>query len=169
MAGSDDATTCLLLVLENPANCTFSIAHLDSTKMRDSLLKMVIDVLDVDASSDPPENICSVCLELSVFGGYMDERMYSEKLTLNLLQFFHQLQVRIKLKMACVGLTNTRFKDGINWPIVYGIVVNLRADCSISPAFFGLKARGPSLALRSARLFCNQLSLYRWLSLKTIY
>ena len=155
------ATTCHILILENPAESVLCLAHVDSADNLQSLTNMVIDVLG-------NSNISTTVLELSFYGGYVDERMQSENLTLDLLAFYHQLRVQIRLKAACVGPANTVFRDGINWPIIYGIAVDIRSEFSIIPATFDLHVRGPCLPLRSARLFCNKETLYRWRISKSV-
>lgn len=164
--GSDDATTCHIVVLENHEDSAVCVAHLDSAGNLDSLTQMLVDTIgDCD--------IKSVNLDLSIIGGYCDDQLISENLTLDLLQFYHQLPVNINLKTACVGPANTRVSEGINWPIIYGVAVlpsEDRSHFSVSPAVFPLDVRGPVLALRSARLFCDKDALYRhvyWLLLIT--
>jgi len=152
--GSDDATTCHILVLVNEDEGILCIGHIDSAKDKESLSSMVIDALG--SSQNDSSN-----LDLYIIGGYDDEKNMSTSLTLKLLEFFHKLLVRFELKMMCVGTINTHHREGINWPIVYGVAATYQTDFEISPASFGLNVRGPQIALRSARLFCDKEILYR--------
>jgi len=151
ICGSDDATTCHIVVLMNRNESVLCLAHIDSANHKQSLTSIVNEVLLNDSSK----------LELYIIGGYCDENDVSTVLTLKLLRFFHKLPVHFELKIMCVGTINTYHRDGVNWPIVYGAAASFQTDFEISPAKFNLNVRGPHLALRSARLFCHQEHLYR--------
>lgn len=63
---------------------------------------------------------------------------------------FHRHPLEIDLTQACVGELNTILRGNINWPILYGIAVNITTG-EIYPAAFSDK--GPELPLRQARNF----------------
>ncbi|XP_052567450.1 protein N-terminal asparagine amidohydrolase-like, partial [Culex pipiens pallens] len=63
---------------------------------------------------------------------------------------FHKHPLEIDLTQACVGELNTILRGDINWPIIYGIGVNVKTG-EIFPATFPDK--GPDLQLRMARHF----------------
>lgn len=63
---------------------------------------------------------------------------------------FHKHPLEIDLTQACVGELNTILRGDINWPIIYGIGVNMKTG-EIFPATFPDK--GPDLQLRLARHF----------------
>lgn len=63
---------------------------------------------------------------------------------------FHKHPVEIDLTQACVGELNSILRGEINWPIIYGIAVNIRTG-EIYPATFPDK--GPDQPLRQARNF----------------
>ena len=160
IVGSDDATTCHIVVLVNQCSGTLCLAHLDSVGNIESLASMVIETLthSVHFSNEVSE---PACLDLYICGGYDDEEGQSRALTDGLLEFYHKLPVQFELKLMCVGSVNTHHSEGINWPLVYGVAVNLDSTIEILPAKFHLDVRGPCLSLRSARLFCSQNCLYR--------
>lgn len=58
--------------------------------------------------------------------------------------------MEIDLTQACVGELNTIQRGEINWPIIYGVGVNIRTG-EIFPASFPDK--GPDIPLRQARNF----------------
>ncbi|CAH1119371.1 unnamed protein product [Phaedon cochleariae] len=64
------------------------------------------------------------------------------------MKAFHQHPVEIHLTLACVGQMNTDIRDGIPWPILYGVGVSVKTG-EIFPATFPDK--GPEEHLRSAR------------------
>lgn len=154
--GSDDATTCHIVVLVNREESSVCVAHLDSTKdLDEELTRMVLDIIgQQNVESD-------FHLELSIMGGYCDEMNQSEMLTMDLLQFYNHLPVKFHLKSLCVSSINTRTSNGINWPIIYGVAVDLQSDFIISPAKLNLNVRGPSLSLRSSRFLSSDCSLHR--------
>jgi len=154
VTGTDDATTCHIVVMKNEEESTICVAHIDSADCFESLSQMVLEVVgNCSLNTD-------FYIELSIFGGYCDERETSESLTLDLLQFYHSCRVKFKLHNMCVGSANTTRKKGINYPIIYGIAVDLRSNL-IFPASFPLNIRGPQLPLRSSRGFCDVSKLYR--------
>lgn len=63
---------------------------------------------------------------------------------------FHKHPLEIDLTQACVGELNTIVRGELNWPIIYGIGVNIKTG-EIFPAAFTDK--GPDLQLRMARNF----------------
>lgn len=58
--------------------------------------------------------------------------------------------MEIDLTQACVGELNTILRGETNWPIIYGVGVNIKTG-EIFPASFPDK--GPDLQLRQARNF----------------
>lgn len=58
--------------------------------------------------------------------------------------------MEIDLTQACVGELNTILRGETNWPIIYGVGVNIKTG-EIFPASFPDK--GPDLPLREARNF----------------
>lgn len=74
----------------------------------------------------------------------------SLSLFLSLAESFHKHPMEIDLTQACVGELNTILRGEINWPIIYGVGVNIRTG-EIFPASFPDK--GPDIPLRQARNF----------------
>lgn len=60
--------------------------------------------------------------------------------------------MEIDLTQACVGELNTILRGETNWPIIYGVGVNIKTG-EIFPAAFPDK--GPDLQLRQARNFAG--------------
>ncbi len=83
-------------------------------------------------------------------GGFDDDKKVSEKLSRELLSEFHKLEVDAYLLTACISGLNNTVKNGINYPIVYGIAVSVKTG-AIFPASF--EHKGPDKALRSLRHF----------------
>lgn len=150
LLGSDDATTCHIAVIINREASTICLAHLDSAGDREGLDQMIEECLAKTSA------VNEVNLELSLFGGYFDEKGKSEALTLKLFDFFHESPVKFHLKTFCVGIVNTQIRKGTNWPLVYGVAVDICSSFTIHPAKFSPEARGPYLHLRAARFLSDE-------------
>ena len=60
-------------------------------------------------------------MELHFVGGYADEAKKAHRLSMRLLDFFHQSRIQFNLATLCVGPPNTRMgRCGRNEPIVGG-------------------------------------------------
>lgn len=163
--GSDDATTCHVVVLVNQEESSLCLAHLDTAKNSEELTRMVA------ASVGASDISTNFHLDLHIVGGYSDEENQSEKLTVDLLRFFLQLPVDFRLQQLCVGSVNSRSSQqfgGINFPILYGLAVDI-PNFTIHPAKFSVQVREPCLPMRACRLFCHESSLYRYPFLTYIF
>ncbi|MGH0118761.1 UNVERIFIED_CONTAM: hypothetical protein FKN15_062223 [Acipenser sinensis] len=124
--GSDDATTCHIVVLRHTGSGATCLAHCDGSSTWSEVPLIVKAVRSLTKSAEEGR------LELHLFGGFDDERHNSHKLSLNLLEL------------------NDIVVEGIHRPVVYGIGVNVKTG-EVFPATFSL--RGPEDDLRSARTF----------------
>lgn len=77
------------------------------------------------------------------------------------IESFHKLPMEIDLTQACVGELNTILRGETNWPIIYGVGVNIKTG-EIFPASFPDK--GPDLQLRQARNFTGGQTVSRLMS-----
>lgn len=140
--GSDDITTCIIVVVKHSGSGAAALAHLDGVGTEDAAATMVQRVTELALGF--PEGR----LELQLVGGYSDPRNYSEELFCNILSAFHKQPLEIDLTLCCVGELNTTVRGGIHCPVIYGIGLNVKAG-EIFPATFPDK--GPDQALRFAR------------------
>ncbi|KAG4073688.1 hypothetical protein HA402_000912 [Bradysia odoriphaga] len=142
--GSDDATTCIIVVVRHSGSGAVALAHLDGNGIDEAVSTMVDRVQNL-ALGYPEGRI-----EVQLIGGYKDQQSYAEDLFFNIMQSFHKHPLEIDLTQACVGELNTIVRGDLNWPIIYGIGVNIKTG-EIFPAAFTDK--GPDLQLRMARNF----------------
>uniref|UniRef100_U5ESL8 Putative asparagine amidohydrolase n=1 Tax=Corethrella appendiculata TaxID=1370023 RepID=U5ESL8_9DIPT len=142
--GSDDATTCIIVVVRHSGSGAIALAHLDGNGTDEAVSTMVARVQEL-AVGYPEGRI-----ELQLIGGFRDTQGYAEDLFYNIMQSFHKHPLEIDLTQACVGELNTILRSDINWPIIYGVGVNIKTG-EIFPATFPDK--GPDLQLRQARNF----------------
>ncbi|XP_060535049.1 protein N-terminal asparagine amidohydrolase [Cylas formicarius] len=140
--GSDDVTTCLIVVVRHSGSGATSLAHLDGSGTDEAVCTMIQKVQEL-ALGYPEGRI-----ELQLVGGFTDPHSYSEDLFFNIMNSFHKHPVEVDLTLACVGELNTTIRGGIHWPIIYGVGINTKTG-EIFPATFPDK--GPEQALRCAR------------------
>ncbi|XP_026111809.1 protein N-terminal asparagine amidohydrolase isoform X2 [Carassius auratus] len=124
--GSDDATTCHLVVLRHTGSGATCLAHCDGSS---TWTEVPLIVNAVTSRSSP---VKEGRLELHLVGGFDDDRRTSHSLSLSILDM------------------NDVIKDGIHRPVIYGIGVNVKTG-HVFPASFS--CRGPAEELRSARSF----------------
>ncbi|XP_035122823.3 protein N-terminal asparagine amidohydrolase isoform X4 [Callithrix jacchus] len=133
--GSDDATTCHIVVLRHTGNGATCLTHCDGT---DTKAEVPLIMNSIKSFSDHAQ--CGR-LEVHLVGGFNDDRQLSQKLT-------HQL-----LKL------NDREENENHFPIIYGIAVNIKT-AEIYRASF--QDRGPEEQLRAARALAGgpMISIY---------
>jgi len=142
--GTDDFTTCLVVIIRNSASGAIGLTHLDGAGIDTGLIALIQRIQEL--SIGYPEGR----LQLHIIGGFADPHGYSDELFYNVLQIFHKHPADLDLILVCVGELNSTLRGGINWPIIYGTGVHLKTG-EIFPATFPDK--GPDIPLRQARLF----------------
>ncbi|XP_058495976.1 protein N-terminal asparagine amidohydrolase-like isoform X1 [Solea solea] len=142
--GSEDATTCHLVVLRHTGSGAVCLAHCDGSSTWSEiplLVKAVMSLSDVSQEGR---------LELHLVGGFNDESNASHKLSHNILAAFQKQKEEIHLETCCITELNDVVVDETHRPIVYGIGVNVKTG-EVFPSSFPHK--GPAEELRSARTF----------------
>ncbi|XP_060939530.1 protein N-terminal asparagine amidohydrolase [Limanda limanda] len=142
--GSDDATTCHLVVLRHTGSGAVCLAHCDGSSTWSEVPNLVKSVTSLSKVSKEGR------LELHLFGGFNDESKTSHNLSLNILAAFHKQKEDIHLETCCITEMNDVVVDGTHRPIVYGIGVNVKTG-DLFPSSFTHK--GPAEELRAARTF----------------
>ncbi|MBN3302026.1 protein N-terminal asparagine amidohydrolase [Amia ocellicauda] len=141
--GTDQATTCHMIVLHCPSTGIVSLAHIDGTKVPVGVKGMIDDIKTLMPSFPT--------LDLYMVGGFHDERRISSENSMMLLREFMKQDIDINLQLACVSELNDVVKEENHWPKVYGIGVQLQGlSISVYPAKF--PTRLPETNLRGARL-----------------
>lgn len=142
--GTDDATTCHIVILRHTASHVVGLAHFDGSEVEGATKKLIEGVKNITAGKQWGR------LELTLVGGFKDDRKLSEELSVKILDAFNKAPEDVHLVTACITDLNTRMAKNIPYPIIYGIAVIIRTG-EIFPATF--LDRGPDQALRSARHF----------------
>lgn len=144
--GSEDATTCHLLILRHTGSGVTALSHFDGCGMDEGLESMISKMRRVSRGAPEGGRI-----EAHVIGGFIDDRDESVNLFQNLFAIFRRTQHDIHVITACVCDANDVVKnDRVHFPVLYGVGVNCKTG-AVFPATFPDK--GPDAALRSARHF----------------
>uniref|UniRef100_A0A0A9WHR3 Protein N-terminal asparagine amidohydrolase n=3 Tax=Lygus hesperus TaxID=30085 RepID=A0A0A9WHR3_LYGHE len=140
--GTDDVTTCVVVVLRHSGSGAVCLSHLDGAGVEEAVMNMVSRVQEL--AMGYPEGR----LQLQLIGGYSDPHNVTEELFYNILHSFQKQPVEVDLINLTLGELNTTVRNGIHWPIIYGVGVEVKSG-DVFPATFPDK--GPECALRSAR------------------
>ncbi|CAG9793719.1 unnamed protein product [Diatraea saccharalis] len=141
--GSDDATSCIIVVVRHSGSGAVALSHLDGSGTAEAAAAMVARVQQLAVGY--PEGR----LELQLVGGFTDPHRYSDELFANIMLSFHRLSVEIDLLLACSCELNTALGGGAPAPLVTGAGVDVRSG-ELFPATFPDK--GPEVPLRGARM-----------------
>ncbi|EDK97375.1 N-terminal Asn amidase, isoform CRA_c, partial [Mus musculus] len=118
--GSDDATTCHIVVLRHTGNGATCLTHCDGS---DTKAEVPLIMSSIKSFSEHAE--CGR-LEVHLVGGFSDDRQLSQKLTHQLLSEFDKQDDDIHLVTLCVTELNDREENENHFPIIYGIAVNIK-------------------------------------------
>ncbi|XP_026636478.1 protein N-terminal asparagine amidohydrolase isoform X4 [Microtus ochrogaster] len=100
--GSDDATTCHIVVLRHTGNGATCLTHCDGT---DTKAEVPLIMSSIKSFSDHAQ--CGR-LEVHLVGGFSDDRQLSQKLTHQLLSEFDKQDDDIHLVTLCVTAVNIK-------------------------------------------------------------
>ncbi|KAJ8686736.1 hypothetical protein QAD02_022530 [Eretmocerus hayati] len=140
--GTDDVTTCIIVILRHSGSGATALAHFDGCGTDEAAMQMLQRVSELAIGF--PEGR----FELQLIGGYTDAKNYSGELFYNILMAFHKQVVEIDLTLCCVGELNTTVRGSVHWPIIYGAGINVKTGEIFSATF---PDKGPSQALRGCR------------------
>jgi len=140
LIGTDEVTTDLVIVVRHTGSGATAVSQFDQV-FDDDLALLIQRVQAVSYHYDGR-------LELSVVGGYTDNKSISHSLTTSTLQTLHKQRVDLDLVRCCVGELCTINRNGIPWPMVYGVGVDIKTG-HLFPATFTDK--GPDMDIRNAR------------------
>ncbi|XP_074775890.1 protein N-terminal asparagine amidohydrolase isoform X2 [Athene noctua] len=148
--GSDDATTCHIVVLRHTGSGATCLTHCDGSDTEAEVSLIMSSVKSLSDTTGYGR------LEVHLVGGFNDDRQLSQKLTNQLLRAFDLQPDDVHLVTFCVTELNDREEKDIHFPIIYGIAVNVKT-AEIFPATFPEK--GPDEDLRSARVLTGATNL----------
>uniref|UniRef100_A0A0L8G4E6 Protein N-terminal asparagine amidohydrolase n=1 Tax=Octopus bimaculoides TaxID=37653 RepID=A0A0L8G4E6_OCTBM len=142
--GTDSATTCHIAVLRETGSGATCIGHFDGSATYKGVHGMLKNIMDIAGS-------VTGRFELTLAGGFNDERRISSQISDELLYEFNSHPQDVHLMCATISDMNTVMKEGTPFPVIYGLGVDMKHR-EIFPATF--VDRGPDYPLRNAmRMF----------------
>lgn len=141
--GSEDATTCHIVVLQHTGSGVTSLGHFDGNDTQTGIRNMISSV-----KSTSNANGGNILLHL--FGGFRDDRGTSERLTTSIINAIQNQDEAVHLISACITGFNDDLNNGLHKPRVYGVGVTVQ-DGDIFPVTFQVKT--PDEYIRHARIF----------------
>ncbi|XP_048134541.1 protein N-terminal asparagine amidohydrolase isoform X2 [Rhodamnia argentea] len=160
VAGTDEATTCVGLVIRNRSNGKISIAHLDSPAVVEMGLAQMLS-----QTSDP--NLQDE-MDVHLIGGFEDASLkrtnrsdaeihgkmdgYSLPLCIKLIETLWRRREKFHIQTFFVlGHNTRRDADGHAYPIITGFLVET-SNGSVLPACFDRTSRCPDEVVRRIRI-----------------
>ncbi|KAI1301925.1 Protein N-terminal asparagine amidohydrolase [Halotydeus destructor] len=143
--GTDDTTTCCSVILRHIGSGVVALAHFDGSGLNDGVASMVKKVMDYS-------KMYQGYMEVHMIGGFLDDNDYSKDLAIKLLDALHSQPHDLHLVTACICEINNVERLGNNWPVVYGVAIDVKSGQIFSASF---RDRGPEISLRSARLYAG--------------
>ncbi|CAM1318695.1 NTAN1 (predicted) [Pycnogonum litorale] len=140
--GSDDATTCQIVILRHSGSGVVSVGHFDGSGLDEALTNILRRVQELSSGFSEGR------YEAHIIGGFLDNHRYSEQLSMQLLHGLHKLPAEIHLVTMCTCEMNNTMRGSVHYPVIYGIGVNLSSGEIFSATF---PDKGPDLPLRNAR------------------
>eukprot|EP00092_Neocalanus_flemingeri_P010107 GFUD01010891.1.p1 GENE.GFUD01010891.1~~GFUD01010891.1.p1 ORF type:complete len:361 (+),score=104.28 GFUD01010891.1:33-1115(+) len=141
LLGSHAALTCQIVLMRHTESRVASIGHFDNfscwqfgdeASAHKEGLKVMMEEIEFLSKEDLEEGH----IQVSVFGGYTDERGDAAKNSMSLLSALHDSDRLVEIVHFCVGPFNTcKDKEGKNTAILIGIAMDLRSQI-IFPASF---------------------------------
>ncbi|CAI9769677.1 unnamed protein product [Fraxinus pennsylvanica] len=157
--GTDEATTCVGLVIRNQKHGMVSVAHMDTPSVVDIGLSQMLSLV---ADHDP-----DTVLDVHLIGGYDDTSSkneylankssakldgYSHTLCAKIIETLRNRNEKFQIQTLHVLQHNTRWDpDGTALPIFSGFVVDTSTG-SIIPASFDRTSRCPDEVVRRIRV-----------------
>ncbi|PVD38697.1 hypothetical protein C0Q70_01317, partial [Pomacea canaliculata] len=125
--------------------------HFDGYSMNQGVESMVQLILELS------QHKLEGRLEFHVVGGFMDDNHISEKISMALFRHLSQCKEDIYLVTACIGDVNTTYKNGVPFPVIYGVAVDVQTGAIYNASF---PDHGPDEPLRSTRVFSGNSDNY---------
>ncbi|CAF2122028.1 unnamed protein product [Rotaria magnacalcarata] len=166
LVGSDNATTCHILVLDN--HRAVALAHLDGAETQQSIEEMIKELKNY-----APHNT-----EYDVYlaGGFLDDsgKQHSRTLSNEILNLFSKIpNISFHLKLAAITMYNDHIIKNIHYPQVYGICFDVQTKNIRKMNFID---NGPAFRLRTVyqsanceKAWCIYSSLKRTIEIKRFF
>lgn len=129
---ASDVTTCCCLVVRHTGSAATGVGHFDENDTPSSVANLVNLVVRLTRHWCSRVGVSQLDLatkfryEVSLIGGFLDNRGISEEVCWQILEALKRLPVDMHLKLACIWNNNTQFKDSIPYPCTTSIVCNVK-------------------------------------------
>ncbi|XP_039123772.1 protein N-terminal asparagine amidohydrolase [Dioscorea cayenensis subsp. rotundata] len=161
LVGTDEATTCVGLVIRNPRNGMVSVAHMDFVGVVDMGLRQMLSMI-VEDDENP-------ILDVHLIGGFEDAPSgfvdndtgskyhkhpdgYSMPLCSKILEALHCRPERFQVQTLCVlGHNTKKDQNGNAYPVIGGFLLDTSSG-SVFPASFDSTSRVPDEIVRRVRV-----------------
>ncbi|KAM0052243.1 putative protein asparagine amidohydrolase [Helianthus debilis subsp. tardiflorus] len=151
IVGTDEATTCVGMVIRNCRTGMTCVAHLDSP---DVVVVGLFQMMSLVSDRDDDD-----LLDVHIVGAFEDsdpheesEEGYSLPLCIKIVEKLAESRYKFEIKNFQVLKHNTRQdSEGIAYPIFHGLAVETSSG-SVIPASFDASTRGPDDIIRRIRL-----------------
>ncbi|KAK3769158.1 hypothetical protein RRG08_014022 [Elysia crispata] len=140
--GSEDATTCHIMVLRHTGSGAAAMVHFDGSSVAEGLKTMVSIVEDLTEDKNAGK------LEVLLVGGFLDERKNSHEVSNKVLKALCESPHRLHLITACITHFNTEYRNSVPFPIIYGVAYDVKSGKLLRATF---PNKGPDMGLRGAR------------------
>ncbi|XP_062178711.1 protein N-terminal asparagine amidohydrolase [Phragmites australis] len=159
LVGTDEATTCVGVVIRNNKTGMTSVSHMDFPRIVEGGIKQMLELLgDGDANAQ---------FDVHLIGGFDDastkavhssgkkhskQEGYSYSLCCKIVEVLHKFQQQFHLRSFCVLQNNTTTDSYANArPIIGGFVVETSSG-AVTPASFEMNSRCPDEIVRRIRV-----------------
>ncbi|WVZ79384.1 hypothetical protein U9M48_026965 [Paspalum notatum var. saurae] len=157
LVGTDEATTCIGVVIRNNKTGMTSVSHMDFPKIVEGGLKQMLELLGDDSAP----------FDVHLIGGFADgptkvvrssgkkhtkQEGYSYPLCCEIVEVLHKSQQQFHLRSFCVLENNTKTDSfGNALPVIGGFVVETSSGI-VTPASFDMNSRCPDEVVRRIRV-----------------
>ncbi|KAL3685082.1 hypothetical protein R1sor_003104 [Riccia sorocarpa] len=150
--GTDEVTTCIGLVIRNPATGLTSVGHFDSPDYAGKGLKQMITSHNLKEPSTLQVHLVGAYDDALDNGdaGYEGDEMdlYSAPLSLEIMDTLHKSKHKFEMGYLCILEHNSEVgPTGYARPVISGLVVDTESG-AVMPARFERGARGPDSTVR---------------------
>ncbi len=144
--GTEDATTCHIVILRHSGSGATCLAHCDGVDTKNGIQNM-LSKLKALSHGKPDGRI-----ELHMVGGFIDQREESIKLSKEIINTFVEQKEEVHILTAAITNFNDTLKEDIHFPIIYGLGVDVRTGEIFRATF---PDKGPAMDVRSACHFAG--------------
>ncbi|XP_071720310.1 protein N-terminal asparagine amidohydrolase-like [Rutidosis leptorrhynchoides] len=164
IVGTDEATTCVGIIIRNCKSGMSSIAHLDSPDIVDIGISQMLSLLVTDSDDE------DTMLDVHIVGAFDDsvpqgqgdhdvgaksyskKKSYSFPLCIKIVEILAERNVKFQIQNFQVLKLNTRYdSEGNAYPIFHGLLMETSSG-SVVPSSFDTSTRCPDEIIRRIRL-----------------